>query len=610
MSSCRGNIAELPLNELKGQPGFKIGHLNIRSLLHKIDLLRLDLPNSDFDIFSISETWLTNQTEDKLTTIEGYNFARADRKTECNNGQIKVGGGLGIYSKTNLQINASLFQHLNISNHLIELQWVVISRPHTKDILLGNVYRPPSGSPNDALNEIDKVLSIIPNLDKFELLLMGDFNADYGTKGALLGLIKQFETANNLKQMITLPTRIAKQKKSIIDLAFTNIKYCTGFGVLNYNISDHKPIYILKKKPRNIKKTTIQYGRTYINYSYKKLVESISQLSTEAIFDESDPNNCWEKLYSLIIKVADELCPIVEMRVRENTPEYLTRELIELQHDRDYFVKKAEETCDPGDIFIAGCIKRKARTEIRKAKSSYCQKQIDLHKKDHRKMWKDVKQIDPESKQEVHNLVDETTGIKIDEKKLPEKINSFFVGIGEKLANKFESKQNNLAQGNKITINPNKYDLVPTTEAEVKYRISEISNYKSSGLTNVSIVLMKGAMSLLVKEFTYLYNLVIETGIFPDDWKRATVTPIPKVASPKTCNDLRPISILPLPGKIMEQIVHDQMKYFLEESNYLVDQQYGFRQGKSTTKALARLLDSLLINSDKGDLTIAVFLDF
>ena len=52
------------------------------------------------------------------------------------------------------------------------------------------------------------------------------------------------------------------------------------------------------------------------------------------------------------------------------------------------------------------------------------------------------------------------------------------------------------------------------------------------------------------------------------------------------------------------------MKQFLESTNYLVDQQYGFRQGKSTTKALARLLDSLLKYMDKGDLTIAVFLDF
>ena len=110
---------------------------------------------------------------------------------------------------------------------------------------------------------------------------------------------------------------------------------------------------------------------------------------------------------------------------------------------------------------------------------------------------------------------------------------------------------------------------------------------------------MKNAITILITEFTYLYNLIIDSGIFPDDWKVATVTPIPKISTPKSCNDLRPISLLPLPGKIMEQIVHDQMRQFLETTNYLVDQQFGFRQGKSTTKALARLLDSLLKYMDE-----------
>ena len=60
----------------------------------------------------------------------------------------------------------------------------------------------------------------------------------------------------------------------------------------------------------------------------------------------------------------------------------------------------------------------------------------------------------------------------------------------------------------------------------------------------------------------------------------------------------------------MEQIIHDQMKSFFENSKYLIDQQHGFRRGRSTTKALARLLDSLLESADMGDLTIAVLLDF
>jgi retron-type reverse transcriptase len=60
----------------------------------------------------------------------------------------------------------------------------------------------------------------------------------------------------------------------------------------------------------------------------------------------------------------------------------------------------------------------------------------------------------------------------------------------------------------------------------------------------------------------------------------------------------------------MEQLVHHQIKLFLENSNFFAKHQYGFTNGKSTTLALASLLDEILIYMDKGYLTITLFLDF
>ena len=185
----------------------------MRSLINKIDLLRLDLPNSNFDVFTVSETWLTNLTEDKLTTIEGYNFNRADRKVTRANGQIKAGGGLGIYTRVGLCIDCNKFKDCNISTHLLELHWSVISRPHTKSIPIGNVYRPPDSNLKDALTELDNILGEIVDIDKYEVLILGDFNADYTRNSPQVTAIKHFETTCGLKQMIVNPTRITKQKE-------------------------------------------------------------------------------------------------------------------------------------------------------------------------------------------------------------------------------------------------------------------------------------------------------------------------------------------------------------------------------------------------------------
>lgn len=86
------------LNKFKG---FKVMALNIRSLLPKIDILRLELYDVKFDALVLNETWLKPRIDTGLITIDGYQCLRADR-TLCNeNGDPKPGGGVCIYFKNN-----------------------------------------------------------------------------------------------------------------------------------------------------------------------------------------------------------------------------------------------------------------------------------------------------------------------------------------------------------------------------------------------------------------------------------------------------------------------------------------------------------------------------
>ena len=117
------------------------------------------------------------------------------------------------------------------------------------------------------------------------------------------------------------------------------------------------------------------------------------------------------------------------------------------------------------------------------------------------------------------------------------------------------------------------------------------------------------SMQILIREFTHLYNCAINQGIFPDAWKEATITPIPKIANPKTCGDLRPISILPLPGRILEKFMGKGMTGHLEWTDYLADQQNGFRKNRSTTKSVASLIDKLATAMDEGKIAVTLFLD-
>ena len=108
--------------------------------------------------------------------------------------------------------------------------------------------------------------------------------------------------------------------------------------------------------------------------------------------------------------------------------------------------------------------------------------------------------------------------------------------------------------------------------------------------------------------FLHLYNLVKDTCIFPNSWKIATVIPLPKCNNPKNSSELRPVSLLPIVGKIIEKLIHAQLSVFLENAVYISQHQHGFRKGFSTS-ATATFIDDIALGLNDGNFTVAVFLD-
>ena len=78
-------------DSLKNLKGFKVVHLNIRSIVKKIDQIRLLLQDTPTDILTVSETWLRPHLNTELVEIEGYKIYRLDRT--CNGTSKKKRGG-------------------------------------------------------------------------------------------------------------------------------------------------------------------------------------------------------------------------------------------------------------------------------------------------------------------------------------------------------------------------------------------------------------------------------------------------------------------------------------------------------------------------------------
>ena len=74
----------------------------------------------------------------------------------------------------------------------------------------------------------------------------------------------------------------------------------------------------------------------------------------------------------------------------------------------------------------------------------------------------------------------------------------------------------------------------------------------------------------------------LRNGLFPQIWKYANVVPIHKKNEKNLKGNYRPISLLPVFGKIFEKIIHDYLYSHLVSCELLNPNQSGFRPGEST----------------------------
>ena len=145
---------------------------------------------------------------------------------------------------------------------------------------------------------------------------------------------------------------------------------------------------------------------------------------------------------------------------------------------------------------------------------------------------------------------------------------------------------------------------------EVLLLLESIDIKKSFGLGKVHPLLLSSAAPVIYSPLTYVFNLSLKQGIFPDSLKVAKVIPIFKQGSRSLCNNYRPISVLSALSKIFERpYILNQLIFHFNTENVLVSNQFGFRAGKTTNDCLVDLVNNITKATDEGSYAVSIFLD-
>ena len=152
-------------------------------------------------------------------------------------------------------------------------------------------------------------------------------------------------------------------------------------------------------------------------------------------------------------------------------------------------------------------------------------------------------------------------------------------------------------------------ELYPTDESEICSIAKLFKNNKAPGLDEYSPKVIKHVISYISEPLCHIFNQSMREGIFPDELKKAKVTPVFKSGDKRDFTNYRPISVLPVFSKLLERIIYKRTVEFFDKHSLLYHGQFGFRTGYSTSMALASISNKIVDAFESNEFALGVFID-
>ena len=116
--------------------------------------------------------------------------------------------------------------------------------------------------------------------------------------------------------------------------------------------------------------------------------------------------------------------------------------------------------------------------------------------------------------------------------------------------------------------------------------IRSLNPNKAHGWDEISIRMIKLRDVALITPLKIVFTNCLRCGLFPEIWKYANVVAFYKKNEKNVKGNYRPISLLPIFGKILEKLMYDSLYSHLVSHELLNPNQSGFRTGDSTVNQI------------------------
>lgn len=571
----------------------KIFQWNVRGInnLFKFDeiLQTIDGIHTEIDVIVIGETMLKRENCN-LYEIPNYKSVFSCREESS--------GGLAVYVSKNLKSKVRKNVHVNGFHHIhIEISL----KGHYYDI--HGIYRPPNYDFNVFSDYLEDILtSTKPN--NF-CLLVGDVNVP--VNHANLNTVAKYKMTLESFSFVTTNTYATRPaSENILDHVICKLNDTSRIrnDTIDFiGLSDHIPVITsfktkTFKEPMVLSKKIINHYQ--LNQDFTTFLNSIdmvidAQATLQSII--STYNILLERYSRTVYK---------KVNIKGNCCPWMTLDLWTLIRIKENYLQRVKR--NPLDQHLREMLKYVSKKlDSMKCKTKKLYFENLLTNTPHSKLWKNIRSIFGNSKnQETITLINNGTETS-NKLEVCNIFNHFFSNIGQNLADNIPASDTcPLRNVNRVL---ESVFLRPSSVNEVILLIHNLNNKKSSGPDNIPAAIIKNNALTFAKILYQIFNLIVQTGSYPDCLKIAKVVPIFKSGETSDCNNYRPISTLSVFNKILEKMLVTRILNFLNQHDVFYRFQYGFRQGSSTQTAVLELVDDIVEGIDKGKFVGGLFLD-
>ena len=439
--------------------------------------------------------------------------------------------------------------------------------------------------------------------------IIGDVNLDY-VKWTAPDFSQQqmiTDTKNSLEaggffQLISDVTRSwPGQVDSLIDHYWTNDpqKILKVSNVVRA-VGDHNVISACVRMKGSDSRQLDTCKRSYKNFDPIIYRQQLEAENWSEIYDISDVDLANDFLEKRIVDILDVMCPYKTIQYRTECKTWLKDTTKVKMKTRDEARERARLSDDPDDWKIYRTLWNEVNRQVNHDRKVHYDDIYDLHLKNNDVAAKNQagfsKNTSPTSF--LHDgikITDPQTMADLQMKVFSEKTDKLIRDLPPPTMDPCAVLSDSLDKWGERKDARKLFSFKSITSIDTLKVIKELGNTTSSAHDRIDTLALKHGASVLHGPIMHIINTSINTSKFTTRWKIGKLLPFHKGKGlhPNDPKLFRPISLLPVIGKVIKRVLQPQILEFMEASGQMNANHHSYRKLHSTVTAMLQLSDAI-----------------